>query len=375
MSPSHRRDDDADAVEPSPAAEAAASPSPGPASGVTPVAPIEPDRPQPASDPVQAEVNSPDPHDIRAKYLPPGKAVGRIRVQPRGDSTGAARKPAPRKGRWWELPVLAIVAIAVAVIVKTFIVQPFYIPSGSMEKTLHGCPACNGDKILVNKPIFDVRSPHPGDIVVFSLPDAWPKTPGESPVAPSTNAITGPIRWFGQLVGVIPPDREDLVKRVIAVGGQTIKCCDARGRVQVSDTGPGGPFHALDEPFTYLHDPDGPEMTFAAVTVPHGRLWVMGDHRTNSADSRFHCVAGQESATASEGQPCDPVASTVPISNVIGKAFVIAWPPSRWRTLGTPHTFQAKALADTAAVTSGLPLAAGALAVLPLWFWRRRVRS
>ena len=237
--------------------------------------------------------------------------------------------------------MLAIVAIAVAVIVKTFLSSRSTSRPGSMEKTLHGCPSCNGDKILVNKPIFDFRSPHPGDIVVFSLPAAWPKTPGESPVAPKTNVITGPVRWFGQLVGVIPPDREDLVKRVIAVGGQTVKCCDSQGRVQVSDTGPSGPFRSLDEPFTYLHEPDGPEMPFTAVTVPHGRLWVMGDHRTDSADSRFHCIAGQDQATASGGKPCDPVASTVPISNVIGKAFVIAWPPSRWRTLGTPHTFKA----------------------------------
>jgi signal peptidase I len=373
MSPSHRRDGDADAVDPNLAAEA---PSASAASNSTSGAPSQPGGSGVSSaDGAQASEAAPDPHDIRAKYLPPGKAVGRIRVQPRGDASSAASRSAAKKGRWWELPVLAIVAIAVAVIVKTFIVQPFYIPSGSMEKTLHGCPACNGDKILVNKPIFDLRSPHPGDVVVFSLPDAWPKTPGESPVAPQTNVITGPVRWFGQLVGVIPPDREDLVKRVIAVGGQTIKCCDAQGRVQVSDTGAAGPFRSLDEPFTYLHDPDGPEMSFSAVTVPHGRLWVMGDHRTNSADSRFHCVAGQESAAASDGQPCDAVASTVPISNVIGKAFIIAWPPSRWRTLGTPHTFQAKALADTAALTSGLPLAAGAFAVLPLWFWRRRVRS
>jgi signal peptidase I len=316
-----------------------------------------------------------DPQQVRAKYIPPGKAVGRIRIQPRGDATSAPGGSAAKKGRWWELPVLAIVAIAVAVIVKTFLIQPFYIPSGSMEKTLHGCPSCNGDKILVNKPIFDFRSPHPGDIVVFSLPSAWPKTPGESPVAPKTNLLTGPVRWFGQLVGVIPPDREDLVKRVVAVGGQTVKCCDSQGRVQVSDAGPTGPFRSLDEPFTYLHDPDGPEMPFTAVTVPHGRLWVMGDHRTNSADSRFHCIAGQDQATASGGKPCDPVSSTVPISNVIGKAFVIAWPPSRWRTLGTPHTFTALGRAPAGALTSGLPLAVGMFAVLPLWYWRRRIRS
>ena len=329
--------------------------------------PSRPADPAPAGEDGSAGPGA-EPQAVRAQHLPSGKAVGHLRIQPRGDSTTPGKK-----GHWWELPLLAIIAVAVAVIVKTFIVQPFYIPSGSMEKTLHGCPGCNGDKILVNKPIFDFRSPHPGDIIVFSLPDAWPKTLGESPVVPKTNVVTGPLRWFGQLVGVIPPDREDLVKRVIAVGGQTVKCCDARGRVQVSDHGPGGPFRSLDEPYTDLGDPDGPEMPFTAVTVPHGRLWVMGDHRTNSADSRFHCVARRDNATASGGQPCDPVSSTVAISNVIGKAFVIAWPPSRWRTLGTPHTFTVTALA--ASLASGLPLAAGIVAVLPLWYWRRRIRS
>lgn len=240
-----------------------------------------------------------------------------------------ARSAPPKKGRWWELPVLIIVAIALAVIVKTYIVQPFYIPSASMERTLHGCSGCTGDKILVDKLALDLHPPHPGDVIVFSRPDDWP-IDSDSPAPPKTNAVTGPVRWFGQLIGVIPPGREDLVKRVIAVGGQTIKCCDAQGRVQVSDDGAAGPFRSLDEPYTYLHDPDGPETAFGPVTVPRGRLWVMGDHRTDSADSRFHCRANEEVAVPA-GRHCDPVSSTVPVSRVIGKVFVIAWPPSRWR--------------------------------------------
>ena len=126
-----------------------------------------------------------------ARWLPSGKAVGRIRIHP-GAHVG---KPGAKRSRWWELPVLVLIAVAVAVVVKTFVVQPFYIPSVSMEHTLHGCPGCSGDKILVNKPVYDFRSPHPGDIIVFSRPDTWPKDP-DSPVAPKTNAITGPIRWF-----------------------------------------------------------------------------------------------------------------------------------------------------------------------------------
>ena len=356
MSPSHRADDAASSGADDAAANAAKSTD---SADAIPAAP--------GAEPVAGA-------ETPVRPLPSGKAVGRIRIQPRGES-GASQS---KNGRWWELPVLAIIAVAVAVIVKTFIVQPFYIPSESMEHTLYGCQGCNGDKILVNKPIFDFRSPHPGDIIVFSRPDAWPSD-SESPVAPKTNVITGPVRWFGQLVGVVPPDREDLVKRVIAVGGQTIKCCDAQGRVQVSSNGPGGPFRSLDEPFVDFTNTDGTtgkELPFLPVTVPHGRLWVMGDHRVDSADSRYHCIAGANNAPTPT-QVCDPESSTVPISHVIGKAFVIAWPPSRWRTLGTPGTFKATALSAPAAVATdvtraGLPLVAGVLTIVPLWFWHRR---
>src|SRR6202012_2888030 len=124
----------------------------------------------------------------------------------------------------------------------------YYIPSESMEKTLHGCTGCSGDRILVNKPIYDLRDPHPGDIVVFKAPTGWDDEP--TPTPPSNPILKG-IRWVGQLIGIVPPDENDLVKRVIAVGGQTVQCCDTQGRVQVSDNGPAGPFHSLNEPYIY----------------------------------------------------------------------------------------------------------------------------
>jgi signal peptidase I len=268
------------------------------------------------------------------------------------------RRRKRQKAPWWELPALIVVAIGVAVLIKTFVVQPFYIPSQSMEQTLHGCPACSGDRILVNKPIYHLRSPHPGDIIVFKAPtDEWFNEP--FPAEPS-NPVAKVVRKFGQLVGVIPPDEHDLVKRVIAVGGQTIKCCDAQGNIQVSDTGPNGPWRTLHE--SYIYDPLSPTAgAFGPVTIPKGRLWVMGDNRSDSEDSRWHFVNDYRG---------DVTLSTVPSSDVVGKAFVIAWPPSRWRTLGTPSTFtSAQALGSGA-----IPVAGAALVVLPVGLVRRRRR-
>jgi signal peptidase I len=276
----------------------------------------------------------------------------------RGGRHSLRRRPKRRKAKapWWELPVLVGVAIVVAVLIKTFLIQPFYIPSQSMERTLHGCAGCSGDRILVNKPIYYLRDPHPGDIVVFRAPtDVWFNEP--LPARPS-NPIVRSLRWFGQLVGLVPPDEHDLVKRVIAVGGQSVKCCDDEGNVQISDSGPNGPWRSLYEPYVSSRLP-GNEAKFGPVTVPKGRLWVMGDNRAQSDDSRYHYVNDYKN---------DPVLSTVPNGDVIGKAVIIAWPPSRWRTLGTPNTF-------TSAAASALPAVGAGAAVGPLWLLRRRRRG
>jgi signal peptidase I len=285
-------------------------------------------------------------------------AGGAHRAESRGggaDGVPASAAHTEKPKRWWEFPVLIVAAIAIAVVIKTFVVQPFYIPSESMERTLHGCSGCSGDRIIVNKPIYRLRDPHPGDIIVFRAPDGWE----EATPQPASNPIVKIVRGFGQLVGLIPPDEKDLVKRVIAVGGQTVKCCDAQDRVEISDRGSGGPWRSLTEPYVFEDNHEH----FGPVTVPHGRLWVMGDHRGDSADSRAHC----------DGPPvraCDPTASTVPVSSVIGKAVVIAWPPSRWRALGTPSTFHD----DVGAAGSAVPVAAGALGVAPIIVRRRRRR-
>ena len=288
------------------------------------------------------------------------------------------RRDTPRrKAPWWELPALVVIAILIAILVKSFVVQPFYIPSGSMEHTLHGSNGKN-DRILVNKVIYDFRDPEPGDIVVFNAPPGWDDEPGTTP---PSNPILRAVRGFGQLVGFVPPDGEVLVKRVIASGGQTVYG-DAAGNVYIctkdcafnptTATTPPDSYRKLDEPYVFRDVPtdgDNGHAKFGPVTIPSGRLWVMGDHRDNSEDSRFHCSADGQSADSAIAD-CQTFVSqaTVPNADVIGKAFVVAWPPSDWRTLGTPPTFENAAAA--AVSPSALPF----VALVPLFLLRRRRR-
>ncbi|MDT4917586.1 MAG: signal peptidase, partial [Pseudonocardiales bacterium] len=196
-------------------------------------------------------------------------------------------------------------------------------------------------------------------------PTGWDDEPTSTP---PSNPILRAIRGFGQLIGFVPPDGQVLVKRVIATGGQTVKG-DAQGNVEVSNNGADGPFRTLDEPYVFIDKgQEGSLRPFGPVTVPKGRLWVMGDHRNDSADSRYHC--GPNGSDATNDLSCDATSSTVPISAVIGKAFVIAWPPSRWRTLGTPSTFEAAAMAGA----NNVPGMVSAAVVLPLFIVRRRRR-
>ncbi len=359
--------DDGHAGDPEPAASPAARPARTGLIGDGTSA-QEPGRPEP-------DTGAPAPEEAAlgaGAGAEPGQPAGGVKQPRHGVLRRRGEPKKHKKAPWWELPVLIAIAIAVAVLIKTFLIQPFYIPSESMEKTLHGCPGCSGDRVLVNKLIFDLRDPHPGDIVVFRAPPNWDEEP--TPAAPS-NPLVKAVHWFGQLVGFVPPDEKDLIKRVIAVGGQTVQCCDAQGRVQVSDHGASGPWHSLDEPYIFENSawdqrskpghlaPDGGDQrTFGPITIPKGRLWVMGDHRGDSADSRYHCI---EEAPANH--ICDTSGTTVAVSKVIGKGVIIAWPPSRWRTLGTPSTF-------THTADAALPLLGAGAVILPVFGIRRRRR-
>lgn len=258
-------------------------------------------------------------------------------VAPEDDSDDAVRKwrekserrRKPHKKRpWWiELPILLVTAFILTFLIQTFLFKVYYVPSGSMETTLHGV-ASGGDRILVNKVIYDFRDPKPGDIAVFRGPPTWS----------SEANIPGPTSWLGKLgqavgsvVGIEPPNEKDFVKRVIAVGGQTVKCCDAAGNVQVDGASLNEPY--IYEPFPFTPgsfdcttDPKA-SRCFGPVKVPAGQLWMMGDHRSDSADSSYHCTGGLPSSLCQ---------GTVPVSDVVGKAIFIIMPISRWHTLGDP---------------------------------------
>jgi signal peptidase I len=197
-----------------------------------------------------------------------------------------------RRGSFWrELPMLLIVAIVVAVVVRAFVLQTFYIPSESMEKTL-----LINDRVLVNKLIYNFRDPHRGEVIVFEAPANWRSGTAD----------------------------EDFIKRVIGIPGDHIVCCDDQQRLMING-------YALNEPYIYTSD-DGvadlaSEQPFD-ITVPKGRYWMMGDHRSHSSDSRERYV-----------RDGDLTGATIPEGAIVGRAFVIFWPVGRATWLTVPNSF------------------------------------
>ncbi|MFP5072291.1 signal peptidase I [Pseudonocardia nantongensis] len=247
---------------------------------------------------------------------------------------------------WKELPLLIGVALVLTFLIQTFLAKVYVIPSGSMETTLHGCTGCNNDRVLVDKVTYNFSSIAPGDVVVFKGPDSW--TSEEYSGEPSGNPLVRGLQTAGSLIGFAPPDEKDFVKRVIATGGQTVACCDALNQVMVD----GQP---LEEPYTYFEPEAGParQIPFGPVKVPEGELWLMGDSRNNSADSR---AAGH---------------GPVPEENVIGKVRLIALPFDRfgWVSAIDPQT--TASAAGIPGAPDGLPLALGMMGTLPLAATRR----
>ena len=273
------------------------------------------------------------------------------------DESGQQKATKRKRPFWRDLTVIVLAALILTILLKAFVVQVFSIPSGSMENTL-----LPGDRILVNKMVYRLRPIDRGDIVVFSGSGSWD---------PPTAAPSLWDRVIG-LVGIAGPGT-DYVKRVIGVPGDHVVCCNALGQVTVNGV-------ALSEK-SYIYPGATPSQVRFNITVPAGRLWVMGDHRAVSYDSRGHIG--------------DPGGGTIPVSGVLGRAFVIIWPPSRWGFLNIPATFEqpqlnasnAAAGGSTAALVSAmdngtpiqaagsaLPLGLGFVGAVPLTLLQRTTR-
>jgi len=295
------------------------------------------------------------------------------------DRSGTRKRPRKQRSFLAELPFLIVLAFILALVLRSFVVQAFYIPSESMENTLR-----INDKVVVDKLSYRFGPVHRGDIVVFNVIGLWKSEAqykAELAATTPTSTLGKLGRELSRLVGFSKLDEDYYIKRVIGVGGDTVACCDNQGRVTVNG-------HPLNEQ-AYLYPGSEPSEVPFKVTVPAHHVWVMGDNRQNSGDSRAH-----------RG---DPGGGTVPVSAIAGRAFALVFPFDHATWFHTPKTFEqpglaagrpvppaAAATADDAMVPadrarhsgreplpeSTLSSAAAAAVVLPAWprrgFRRRR---
>jgi signal peptidase I len=241
-------------------------------------------------------------------------STGPVAVTP--DAEADTFEPAPKrpkrtKLRGWkaflrDVALILVAAIVISFLIKTFLIRSFYIPSESMEQTL-----LVNDRIIVNELVPDLVPIERGDIVVFRDPGGWLP----SAVEPEQHPVVAFFDWLLSIVGLTAPDSNDhLIKRVIGLPGDVVVCCNEFGQMTVN----GVP---LEEPYVVL--PNGVTKVsrddFGPITIPEGSLWVMGDNRYNSSDSRY------QQDTPGEG--------FVPYDHVVGRAILVSWPLERWAWL------------------------------------------
>ncbi|MFT4011634.1 MAG: signal peptidase I [Nocardioidaceae bacterium] len=218
--------------------------------------------------------------------------------------TPPAKKRRLQFPAWLEFIVLLAIAIGIAVLIKAFFVQMFFVPSSSMRPTLQ-----ENDRILVQKISYWKGDIKRGDVIVF-------KDPGGQWLGEQDDSLN-PVQKALSLAGLYPTGGH-LVKRVIGIGGDHVKCCDKQGRITVN----GVPLEEQD----YIRKGTSPSDSKFDIRVPKDHLWVMGDNRTNSEDSRFHRNL--------------PGKGAVPVSDVVGKVWAVVWPWNRMTRLHTPETFE-----------------------------------
>jgi len=226
---------------------------------------------------------------------------------------GAAPAAAPRRGVWplvRDVLVILLIAVVVSVVVKTFLVRSFYIPSGSMEQTLQV-----QDRILVDELTPRFGGYERGDVIVFRDPGGWLSTAPQ----PEHSVLVEAVDWVLSAVGISTSDSDEhLIKRIIGLPGDHVVCCNAMGQVTVNDV-------PIDET-SYLNLAAGqraPDAYEYDVTVPDDGLWVLGDNRDRSQDSRYHTD--------------QPTQGFVPLDNVVGRAFLITWPLNRFGLIDFHH--------------------------------------
>jgi signal peptidase I len=281
-------------------------------------------------------------------------ASGALPARAGGDRAGQ-RSPRRQGSLLRELPILVVVAIVLALLIKTFLVQAFFIPSGSMEQTLHV-----NDRVLVNKLAFHTGSPQRGDIVVFNTAGtrfaASDGSDADYLPCPKSNPVVSGLRAVQRAIGIGTCGQDDFIKRIIAGPGDTIRCCSSAGQVVLNGT-------PLNEPYLFENDAsafceeseqlvergEGYQASVCSassppVVVPAGMYWVMGDHRGNSLDSRYN--------------------GFVPRDKLVGRAFVRIWPPARLGFLRVPGTF--KGLMPTTTVVAATPVLAAPALTMPL---------